>query len=229
MSPTSAKIKIDQIIRSRRKTLSLEVTKEGRIVIRAPYLIPRSQIDSFVRSKEGWIRKKQELVAVQSRETPAKKYVIGEKFWYLGCEYMLELVNGQEEPLFFRDKFYLEGKFQKEGQLVFENWYKKRAADKIVPIVNFRALQNGFSFTRIRITSAKTRWGSCGIKGSLNFTWRLVMAPLEVIDYVVVHELVHLNIKNHSREYWNEVSKVMPEFKQHKKWLKENGHRLTLD
>lgn len=229
MNPRDGMIQIDQIIRSKRKTLSLEVRKDGKLLVRAPFFVPRSQIKSFVSSKEGWIRKKQALVANQFREAPPKRYISGEKFWYLGNEYLLELVNGQEEALAFRDKFYLAEEFQVNGKLVFENWYKKKAAEKIVPQVKLRANQNGFSYTRVRITSAKTRWGSCGPKGSLNFTWRLVMAPMEVIDYVVVHELVHLKIRNHSKAYWHEVGKVMPEFKKYKIWLKENGHLLALD
>ena len=229
MSKSSEDIQIDQVIRSRRKTVSLEVKQDGKLVVRAPHLIPRSQIDSFVRSKEGWIRKKQELVTVQSREAPPKRYVNDEQFWYLGNIYTLQVVNGLEEPLVFKDNFYLAEEFQFNGKLVFGNWYKKKAAQTIIPQVKMRADQNGFSYTRVRITSAKTRWGSCGPKGSLNFTWRLVMAPLEVIAYVVVHELVHLKIRNHSKVYWDEVGKVMPEFKKYQKWLKENGHKLSLD
>lgn len=229
MSKSSEDIKIDRIIRSKRKTVSLEVRRDGKLLVRAPHLFPRSQIDSFVRSKEGWIRKKQELVKIQSLEAPAKRYVNGEKFWYLGKIYTLEVVNGQGEPLVFKDKFYLAEKFQFTGKLVFENWYKKKAAEKIISRVKSRAYQNGFTYTRVSITGAKTRWGSCGPKGSLNFTWRLVMAPLEVIDYVVVHELVHLKHRNHSKVYWDEVGKVMPEFTKYRKWLKMNGHLFTLD
>lgn len=229
MSKSSEDIKIDKVIRSKRKTVSLEVRQDGKLVVRAPHLVPRSQIDSFIRSKEGWIRKKQELVAVHSQEAPVKRFVDGEKFWYLGNVYLLELVNGQKESLIFREKFYLAEKYQESGKLVFENWYKKKAAQTIIPQVKMRADQNGFSYTRVRITGAKTRWGSCGPKGSLNFTWRLVMAPMEVIDYVVVHELVHLKIRNHSKVYWDEVGNVMPDFNEYRKWLKENGHKLSLD
>jgi hypothetical protein len=90
------------------------------------------------------------------------------------------------------------------------------------------ARKNGFRYATIRITSAKTRWGSCGSSGSLNFPWRLVMAPLDVIDYVIVHELVHLRIRNHSKRYWEAVKRIMPDYKARLDWLKQNGHRLQL-
>ena len=81
---------------------------------------------------------------------------------------------------------------------------------------------------QVRINSAKTRWGSCGPGGVLNFTWRLVMAPLDVIDYVVVHELSHLRVKDHSSKFWKVVESISPEYKKHRKWLRENGEKLSL-
>ena len=229
MSKPNEGIKIDEIIRSKRKTISMEVMRDGSLIIRAPYLTTQSQIEALVQSKESWIRKKQDLVRVSSQEAPPRNFVAGELYWYLGKLYPLELVDNQDEPLTLKDKFYLDESFQNKGLLVFSNWYKKRATEVIKTQVKLRAQENGFSYSRVRITSAKTRWGSCSSKGSLNFTWRLVMAPSEVIDYVVVHELTHLIIRNHSNDYWNEVGKVMPDYDQYRKWLKENGHRLTLE
>ena len=78
---------------------------------------------------------------------------------------------------------------------------------------------------RIRITGARTRWGSCAGE-RLNFTYRLAMAPLEVIDYVIVHELVHIEVKNHSKTFWKRVEKIMPGYKRRRRWLKENGYSL---
>jgi predicted metal-dependent hydrolase len=88
--------------------------------------------------------------------------------------------------------------------------------------------QYGFAPKRVRISSAKTRWGSCSPDGTLNFTWRLVMAPLDVVDYVVVHELVHLRVKDHSEKFWREVEKVLPEYRVQRTWLRTHGEKLTL-
>ena len=81
---------------------------------------------------------------------------------------------------------------------------------------------------KLCISSARTRWGSCSAKGTLSFTWRLVMAPLDIIDYVVVHELCHLKEMNHSRAFWERVETILPDYKRRRKWLKENGGALRL-
>ncbi len=228
MSDSHPTIKIDEIIRTHRRTLSLEIQKDGRLIVRSPHQIPRNQIISFVQSKENWIKKKQELVKAQYKDIPERNYVTGEQFLFLGENYALELVKSQEKPLILKDKFYLAEKFQGNGKHIFEDWYKKQARQEIIYLVKLNSRKDRFSYTKVRITSAKTRWGSCGSKGTLNFSWRLVMAPRDVISYVVIHELVHLKIKNHSRTYWEEVKRLMPGYKHFQMWLKENGHRLTI-
>ncbi len=110
----------------------------------------------------------------------------------------------------------------------FTNWYKERAYEKIKERVEFYAQKRGLKYNRVNITSAEKRWGSCSAKGNLNFSWRLIMAPLPVVDYVVVHELVHLIEKNHSKEFWKKVKLFMPDYEKYKDWLKEKGHLLTL-
>ena len=111
---------------------------------------------------------------------------------------------------------------------VFEAWYKKQARAVITERVDFYAAKYGFEVEKIRISSARTRWGSCSAKKTLSFTWRIVMAPPEVIDYLVVHELCHLRELNHSRSYWSLVESIMPGYRSARKWLKVNGGKLKL-
>jgi predicted metal-dependent hydrolase len=94
--------------------------------------------------------------------------------------------------------------------------------------VDFYARQNGFQYRKIGITSARTRWGSCSATSALNFSWRLIQAPMEAVDYVVVHELVHTVIHDHSRKFWTRLEQVMPDYRARRKWLKQNGHRLLI-
>lgn len=96
-----------------------------------------------------------------------------------------------------------------------------------VRVMHFQRLTRG-TVQHIRIKDQKTRWGSCSSLNNLNFNWRLIMAPPEVLDYVVVHELCHLTHLNHSREFWNMVEEVMPEYRKHKKWLQDNGYLLQM-
>ncbi|MBE3127600.1 MAG: M48 family metallopeptidase, partial [Candidatus Atribacteria bacterium] len=112
---------------------------------------------------------------------------------------------------------------------IFIIWYKRRAYETISRRVRLYAQKRGFKYNKINITNARKRWGSCSHQGNLSFTWRLTMAPLPIIDSVVVHELVHLELKNHSKAFWNKVGILDPEYKEHKEWLKNNGYLLRLE
>jgi predicted metal-dependent hydrolase len=114
------------------------------------------------------------------------------------------------------------------GEKLFTAWYKQQARWVLAKRVEWFASRCKFTYTQVRISSAHTRWGSCSSRGTLSFTWRLVMAPLEVVDYVVVHELAHLRVKNHSPAFWKEVEAILPDYKARQKWLKTNGKLLTL-
>ena len=108
-----------------------------------------------------------------------------------------------------------------------EYWYKQTALDYITQRVNHYCQITGLTYQSIRVNEARTRWGSCGYKNTLNFTWRLIMAPPRVVDYVVIHELMHLKQKNHSSKFWAEVYQMVPDYKQDERWLKNNSHFLV--
>lgn len=115
-----------------------------------------------------------------------------------------------------------------KAPIVFERWYREQAHKVISERVQWYAAKHGYSWKQIKITSARRRWGSCSAGGRLSFAWRLVMAPMPVIDYVLVHELVHLQVKNHSKKFWGRVGVIMPDYKQKIEWLEKNGHLLNL-
>ncbi|MBI5838838.1 MAG: M48 family metallopeptidase [Chloroflexi bacterium] len=220
-------IQIDKLIRSKRRTMALIVEHDGTLTVRAPMRVPNAEIDAFVREKAAWIiRTRQKMKSVI--ETTPKQYADGEKFLFLGSSFDLKLVRPQRPSLKFDNGFRLSINAQKRGEPVFTRWYKERAFEIITERVAEYSKQYGFSPKQVKITSARTRWGSCSPNGTLNFTWRLVMAPLEVIDYVVVHELAHLRVKNHSRKFWRVVESILPEYNLQRKWLREHGGRLTL-
>ena len=124
--------------------------------------------------------------------------------------------------------FKLSESAQPQAKSVFEAWYKNQAGTLIPERVNLYARRDKFKFNKLRISSARKRWGSCSAKRTLSFTWRLVMAPLDVIDYVVVHELCHLIRLDHSEKYWDLVAGILPDYKLKRKWLKDNGRFLIL-
>ena len=222
-------IPIDRLVRSKRSTISLEVHPDGKLIVRAPRHATNAEIHALVNAKKAWILKKQALAHKMMEESPPKQFVDGEQFLYLGEIYPLSLVPKQEETLVLNGKFLLATRGQANARQVFEKWYREQAAAVIKPRTAELAERNGYTYTVIRINGAKTRWGSCGPKGSLNFPYRLVMAPLEVIDYVIIHELVHLRIRNHSRKYWDAVGRILPAYRKHIQWLDDNGHLLSID
>jgi hypothetical protein len=218
---------IQRLIRSRRRTIALIVERDGSLTVRAPNCAPRKEIDAFVREQLGWIERTRERY--RSKPQPRKReFVEGERFPFLGREYELRLVRPQRPALKFEDGFTLGASAQPSSEQVFIRWYRDQALRVISKRVKAFAEAHGLSPGKIKITSARTRWGSCSPDGTLNFSWRLVLAPLEVIDYVVVHELAHLRVRSHSRKFWRTVEQILPGYHIQRKWLRENGDTLGL-
>ena len=111
---------------------------------------------------------------------------------------------------------------------VWENRYRHAAKDCFTKRVAYYHQKTGGLYSKITVRDQQSRWGSCSSRGTLSFNYRLIFAPTEVLDYVVVHELCHLTHMNHSKDFWNMVERIMPDYRTHKKWLKEHGHELTL-
>jgi hypothetical protein len=159
----------------------------------------------------------------------AKEFVAGKEFWYLGELYKLQVINNHAVlPLTFNNGFYLSHSHLDNAREIFIHWYIDQAGVKIAERVNHYSLLSGLKYNRINITNARRRWGSCSNRGNLSFSWRAVMAPLSVIDYVAVHELVHTEEMNHSVKFWGKVKALCPDYEQHKKWLRDNHQLLSL-
>jgi len=221
-------VQIDKIIRTKRKTIALQIRDDAKLVVRAPYNLDDETISAIVSKHRRWVEKKQKEVATRNQKLYPKEFVNGERFLYLGRYYKLNIVDDQSEPLKFEGAFYLSRHALPHAQEIFMQWYKDKAFEKISERVDLYAKKRGFKYNRINITNAQKRWGSCSFKGNLNFSWRLIMAPLPVLDYVVIHELVHLEERNHAKSFWDKVKMLMPDFESRRNWLKSNGYLLTL-
>ena len=188
-----------KIIRSNRKTLAIQINPDLSVTVRAPMYAPQSDIERILREKESWIQKHIEKIREQEEK---RKKTQGEKGEY-GESVESEYLTNEEI---------------------------KKLADKslqhIPKRVSYYAKQIGVTYEKITIRNQKTRWGSCSSKGNLNFNCLLMLTPPEVIDYVIVHELCHRKEMNHSRVFWAEVEKVIPNYKEQVKWLKENGGKI---
>jgi hypothetical protein len=227
--PNHASPTISEIIRSDRRTFSLEIKPDGRLVVRAPRAATRAQINAIVIRKADWIVKKQTQLAQHFPAHQPKTFTPGERFWYLGEQYPLRLTDRLRPPLDLDGAFLLSRAAQDRAKEVFIAWYREETRAITTRLINQYSRQNGYQVKAIRITSARTRWGSCSGQRTLNFTYRLAMASLDVIEYVVIHELVHLKIRNHGRDFWHAVAALKPDYQQDRAWLRKHGLLLTLD
>jgi predicted metal-dependent hydrolase len=222
-----------QVIRSRkrRRTLVLTIELDGRVVIRVPYHTPEREVEAFFNGKLAWVKKKinEKKNRIESAEHP-KQFVAGEKFLYLGEHYPLELREpgkGKGRLALSHGTFFLDNDCTGKARDIFIQWYKERAREIFTERVNFYSRQLKLYPKEIRISSARTRYGSCTADNKVFFSFRLIMAPYSKIDYVIVHELAHIKIKNHSQRFWRYMEEVMPEYRKYRKWLKDNS--LLLD
>jgi len=222
-------IKVDQIIRSDRKSLEIQISVEGYIIVRAPIEETNENIEKFLDEKKFYLLRTQQITKAKYLNDLHKKYEEGEKFLYLGKQRPLKIVENKSIPLKYVDgTFFLSKSFLKVANKVFIDWYKENARTYILDLANrFSKLYN-INYTKIKIRDAHSQWGSCSGNGVLNFSWRSILVPHEVISYLVVHELAHIVHPNHSSDYWIEVEKMMPEYIKYENWLKKNDHICSM-
>ena len=237
------------VTRTKRKSLSLSIGTDGVVTAKAPTALTDAELLKWMKTKMAWIvRKRSEMLRASSLLSADRQYVTGERIWYLGEAYTLEIRKSEaragrvtltdEQLVIFLSASELalrengaEGvsQYREIVKAYISRFYEKEAHVLIPKRVRYYAAMMGETFGRISIKNQKSRWGSCSSARNLNFNWRLMMAPLPVLDYVVVHEICHLKQMNHSRLFWAEVEKVLPDYEARKKWLDENGKRLRLE
>lgn len=221
-------IEIDKIVRSKRKTITLVVTADAKLVVRAPLNTSTDYIKNLVEKKKKWITEKQQAIARRNEVHKEKQFINGEGFMFLGNSYKLEISKHEQQVILKNGKLILpETELSTAGEKI-RQWYKNEAKRVIQERVEYYSQLTGIKYKSVKITDAKRRWGSCGPKGSLNFTWRLIMAPLRIVDYVVVHELAHIDFPDHSKNFWARVRTIMPDFEKQLKWLEENQKLLDV-
>ena len=215
-----------QAIRSHRRSISIEINSAGEVIVKAPLLAPMFLIKRFVEQKKDWIQKHSE-----KRKTHVKKvkqYIEGEKFPYLGKEYSFHLGNFKEISVDNNGRLNFPLALLFRAQKELTNWYLKQAKSLINERVKYHALKMNVDYGTITLSDTRSKWGTCTFHNNLQFSWRLIMAPIEVLDYVVIHELTHTKEKNHRFHFWSLVGLQTPAYKQHRKWVKTNGHQLII-
>jgi predicted metal-dependent hydrolase len=220
-------LKIDNIIKSKRKTLKIEIDDHSIITLRVPLTASNAEITQFIIQNMRWIHKT--LDKVDKKEKFVRKYEDDELFLFLGRNYKLSIREYTNFTFKFDgNRFIIARKALPQAKILFENFYKHRANAIIPHRVYDIAIKLNIKFRNLKITSARGRWGSCNQNGNINFSWRLIMADTRVIDYVIIHELSHLFEMNHSPKFWALVAKIMPDYHLQKKWLDENTKFMIL-
>jgi len=224
-----------QLVRSkkRKKTLSLTVKPGGMMIIQAPYHVPQAEIDGFFQRKLPWIRQKLSTIALQvPREAPrSESLASGDQVLFLGVAYPV-IINGinlnGDHLNFDGSRFILSPSAAAAGKESLRTWYRRTAASFLPERVRAYEGIMGCNSRSVRISRARSRWGSCSADNRLAFSWRLMMAPPSVIDYVVVHELAHIREKNHSLRFWSLVGEIYPDYRDRRRWLRSAGAGLLL-
>jgi len=227
------------IIRSNRKTLGLEIRPEKGLLIRAPKRISQQKIQEVIIKKSSWIIKKLEEVKEIKPEPKPLEFITGEEILYLGEYYKIKIKEEKNclrpKVLFKFDCFLIIVDYNiknEERRQIIRNalvvWYKNHAGLVINKRINIFKDRIGVEPALVRIKKQRKRWGSCSSMGNINFNWKLIMAPMSVLDYLVVHELAHLVHPNHSKEYWNLVELIISDYQDRQDWLKINGNLLTI-
>ncbi len=216
----------------RARRVRLEIRPQTGLSVIVPRSYNIGQVSELLKSKERWVSRNLERLS-HFQSLPAKKELsCGDTVPYLGRD--LELVKRKNQDGV--DDVTLEGNMLAVSPVLFKNgilelalerWYRTEAARLINERADKLSSNMGISYKRIIIRGQKTRWGSCSRKKNLSFNWKLVMAPQPVLDYVIIHELTHLKEMNHSKKFWELVAQYCPEWREHKKWLKQHESDLT--
>lgn len=227
-------IKYQLLPGSDRQTTDIVIERDGLITVRPPLRMTPEQVDETVLSRRMWIYRNLAEWHDLNATRVTREWVNGESFLYLGSSYRLLLVQEQNEPLKLKDgrfcllRSIVETGGKEAAHQAFETFYKDKGLPRIRKRVACMAGKVGVSAGSVQIKDLGYRWASCLKNGDLHFHWKCLMAPLTVIDYIVVHELCHLHHRDHSAAFWNEVDKVLPDHRDRKEWLRVRGAELDL-
>ena len=218
-----------RVVYSNRKTISLIVERDRSITVRAPVGASADAIQKAVEAKKLWLYQKINHPQKYPTNPVRKEFLTGETLLYLGRHYRLEVTDDDAPGVRFANRFYIAHRHRHAAGDLLRQWYIARAEERLLPRIAHFAAAMGVQYERLLISDLKVRWASCTPKNNLNFNWRIIKAPIFVIDYLIVHELAHLLEPNHTTDFWNIVAVQLPHFQRARDWLRVNGATLEED
>ena len=213
----------------RRKTVSIFIERDGSVKVLAPLAASDEKIEIAIRSKEYQIFSKLAKWKELNIGKVTRQFVNGQSFLYLGRNYRLSIQDNLDIPLKISGGYFLlDKKYLETASKVFIGFYREKAELKIKE--RLKIIEDKFQEkpTSIKVLELQNRWASWTPKNGLNFHWKCVMAPVSVLDYIITHEMVHLKYPNHSSDFWNELDKKLPSFRESENWLRKNGVKMDL-
>jgi len=217
-----------ELVRSNRKSIGITIERDAQVVVNVPIDLDEKTIEKHIHKKRFWIWEKLAIKKDSLENIVQKQFVSGESFSYFGRNYRLKIVDDNSELKLKNGWFTLGQKKQKKAKEIFKSWYSEHLKNKIDERIKIICEKSNIKKPDFRIMELGFRWGSCTKEGILNFNYKIAMAPVGVIDYIIVHELVHLKIHTHNEKFWKEVSKMMPNYLEKKEWLRKEGYRLDI-
>jgi len=216
------------LTQTNRKTLSIYVEPDGSVTVRAPKNVDLEKINSIVDLKRPWIYRGIAELEELNRTKVHRSLANGEGYLYMGRSYRLKIEKGLNQALSLNQGFFMLDEDQThKAKEHFIDFYKEKGRKHITERVNYFKKRMGVEPKSVRIMELGKRWASRG-KTGLNFHWKAMLAPISIIDYIIVHELAHLRKENHSSQFWEIVESVMPNYSERKNWLKLNGANLDI-
>ncbi|WP_195946894.1 M48 family metallopeptidase [Paraclostridium bifermentans] len=221
------------IIYRKRKTMSLEIKRDGSINVTAPNGLDKTFIVDKVKNKSDWIIKKLDEIEVLNNNRYTRSYESGDIYLYLGNEYILEVLVDKStigtSVILENNKLIVRSNSNNKDviQHALKNWYTDETLGIVKERINYYNLFFKDTVTSIKIKDQKSIWASCTYKNEILFNLRCSMMPIQIIDYIVVHEMCHMEHRNHSKDFYLAVERILPDYKERVKWLKNNGVRMN--
>ena len=226
MSDTALQYTVE---RSNRRTIGLYVERDGSVLVRAPASTSEERIAAAVKAKEKWIYRTQARWAALNPQQVAKEFVSGETVYFLGLPHRLDFRPDAKRGLEqMGDTFVLYTDDRSRAEELLKGFYRAEGLARLPAMVKTHAVSMGVAPSSVRVQELGHRWGSCSQRGGLNFHWKALALPVEVLHYLVVHELAHLTHRDHSPQFWLTVEAAMHGWQAQDKWLAENGAEMTL-
>ena len=217
------------VARSSRRTAAIVVERDGAVTVKAPQSATDQQVQRLVERKLPWVYRTLAQWSELNRQPTGKEFVSGETFYFLGQPCRLDVVPDAAVPLELSgDRFILRADVRPQAEGLLRAFYRRAGYDRLPPMISSHASSMGVRPGKLRVWELNHRWASCSATGNLNFNWRAMGAPIDVLHYLVVHELAHLKKRNHTPEFWETIDAEMPAWRGSAQWLKEHGARMTL-